>query len=104
MSAVGMCKSVDLKTDPQILLRARCEIDGFGRDCRILDLKSRGAFIESFVPAVTGTSVKLRFDLPNGHQVCTGGIVRYHQLKVGFGIEFTDMSAFDHEQISGFVG
>ncbi|MCI0489692.1 MAG: PilZ domain-containing protein [Blastocatellia bacterium] len=104
MSAVGMCKSVDINTDSQNLLRARCEVNGYGRDCRILDLKSHGAFLESFVPAVTGTRVTLRFDLPNGHQVCTGGIVRYHQFKVGFGIDFVDMPPSDAEQIVSLVG
>lgn len=104
MSAVGMCKSVDRREDSNIFLRARCEINGSGRDCRILDLKSNGAFIESFVPTVTGTRVTLRFDLPNGHQVCTGGVVRYHQFKVGFGIDFTDLSSSDCEQINSLVG
>ena len=104
MSAVGMCKSIDLKGDSQNLLRGHCEVNGQVRDCRILDLKSNGAFVESFVPAVTGTRVTLRFNLPNGYQVCTGGIVGYHQFKVGFSVNFIDIPESDAAQITSLVG
>jgi hypothetical protein len=104
MSAVGTCKSAGIKTEPRNLLRARCEIDGYGRDCRILDITARRAFVESFVPAPTGSMVTLHFSLPNGHQVCTSGVVSYHQIKVGFSVDFTGLSAGDKAQISSFVG
>ncbi len=104
MSAVGMCKSVDGQKQSQGLMRVHCELNGHGRDYRILDLTTRQAFVESFVPAVTGTTVTLRFRLPNGHQVCTTGVVSYHQFKVGFGVDFTDMSVQDREQITDLVG
>lgn len=104
MSAVGTCKSAGIKAGPRNLLRARCEMDGLGRDCRILDITSRRAFVESFVPAPTGSRVMLHFSLPNGHQVCTAGVVSYHQLKVGFSVDFTELSANDRAQINSFVG
>jgi hypothetical protein len=104
MSAVGTCKSAGIKTEPRTLLRARCEVDGYGRDCRILDINPRRVFVESFVPAPTGSRVKLNFSLPNGHQVCTAGVVSYHQMKVGFSVDFTDLSAGDRAQINSFVG
>lgn len=104
MSAVGVAMSASVKTEYQGLLRAHCEADGRGRDCRLLDLNARGAFVESYVPAMTGSTVTLRFRLPNGHQVCTSGVVNYHQFKVGFGVDFTDLSHSDREQINSLVG
>jgi hypothetical protein len=86
------------------LLRARCETSSGVRDCLILDLNSRGAFIESFVPPVTGSSVRLRFCLPNGHTISARGVVKYHQFKIGFGVEFTHLSLSDRRQISNFAG
>lgn len=103
MSAVGMCASVN-KPEAQNLLRVRCEVNGLRRDCRILELNPRRAFIESFVPAPTGSEVRLSFALPNGHQVCTAGVVSSHQFRVGFGVDFTGLSPFDHEQISSLIG
>ena len=78
-------------------------MDGSGRDCRMLNLNSRGAFVESFVPPVTGTQVILHFRLPSGHQIRAFGVVSNHQLKVGFDLDFTDLSAFDREQINNFL-
>ncbi len=104
MSAVGVCKTIDHGAETRSLLHAHCEVEGKGRDCRILDLNPRGAFIESFVPTITGTRVTLRFRLPNGHQVCTGGVVRFHQFKVGFGVDFNDISTSDRDQINSLVG
>jgi hypothetical protein len=103
MSAVGMCASVG-RGEGSSPLRVRCEINGAGRDCRILDLNSRSAFVESFVPATTGSAVKLRFNLPNGYQVCASGVVSYHQFRVGFGVDLTGLSPDDFEQINSLVG
>ena len=104
MSAAGMCASTGRKLESPSFLRARCEVDGLGRDCRILNLTPRRAFIESFVPAVTGSRVSLQFRLPNGHTVCTTGVVSDHEFKVGFGVDFTELSASDRDQIFSFVG
>ena len=86
------------------LIRVRCEAAGAGRDCRILDLNPNGAFIESFVPLLTGSPVSLRFSLPNGHAVLVSGLVNYHQFKVGFGVQFTNLSNNDLDQICCFIG
>jgi hypothetical protein len=104
MSAVGMRQSVDGRKQSQDLMRVHCEMNGLNRDCRLLDLSTRQAFVESFVPAVTGSTVTLRFRLPNGHQVCTTGVVSYHQFKVGFGIDFIDISVQDREQLNDLIG
>ncbi|HXG94852.1 MAG TPA: hypothetical protein VNN73_21110 [Blastocatellia bacterium] len=104
MSAAGMCTSTGTKTESRSYLRARCEVNGLGRDCRILNLSSRKAFVESFVPAITGSKVSLQFRLPNGYVVCTTGVVSNHEFKVGFGVDFTGMSAADFDQLHNFVG
>ena len=103
MSAVGVCASSTSRAEYTVALRARCETNGNGRDCRVLNLTSRRAFVESFVPPVTGTQVILHFRLPNGHQVCTTGVVSHHQFTVGFDVDFTEISAFDREQINGLL-
>ncbi|HWP43853.1 MAG TPA: hypothetical protein VNO14_11490 [Blastocatellia bacterium] len=90
--------------DASGMLRVRCEINGSGRECRILELNSRRAFVESFVPAVAGSKVKMNFHLPNGYQVCASGVVTHHQFKVGFGVDFVEMSGSDRDQIDSFLG
>jgi hypothetical protein len=103
MSAVGVCASSSSRTKYEGFLRARCETSGNGRDCRVLNLTSRKAFVESFVPPVTGSQVMLHFSLPNGHQVSASGVVSNHQFAVGFDVDFTELSARDREQIKDFL-
>lgn len=104
MSAVGVCATATGERASRPALRARCEVNGSGRDCRVLDLSARGAFVESFVPAVTGSNVTLQFHLPNGHHVCASGVVNYHRFSEGFGVDFTGLSKHDREQINSLVG
>jgi PilZ domain-containing protein len=104
MSAVSACAPAGDRTESRNFLRARCELNGNGRDCRILNLTSDGVFVESYVPAVTGSRVTLSFRLPNGYQVCTAGVVSDHRFQVGFSVEFVDLPAHDSDQINGIVG
>ena len=104
MSAVGACASSNNRVETKSVLRARCEVNGSGRDCRLLNISSRKAFVESFVPAITGSEVTLHFQLPNGYQVCTTGIVTHHRFKFGFDVDFKEMSSHDREQINSLVG
>jgi hypothetical protein len=103
MSAAGACASTGNRAEREDSLRARCEANGSARDCRILSLTAERVFVESFVPNVTGSSVKLRFRLPNGHQVCTSGVVRDHKFQIGFDVALTELSADDRDQIKRFV-
>jgi hypothetical protein len=84
-------------------LRARCEVNGNGRDCKILNLTSKRVFVDSFVPALTGSNVTLRFRLPNGHQVSAAGVVSDHKFQVGFSVDFVELSAQDRDQINGLI-
>ena len=104
MSAVGACAPAGDRTGSRNFLRARCEFNGNGRDCRIVNLSSNGVFVESYVPAVTGSRITLSFRLPNGHQVCTPGVVSDHRFQVGFSVEFVGLSPHDRDQINGIVG
>jgi len=103
MTAVGACKSWGHTKDTNGLLRARCEVDGYGRDCMVAKLNSNGLFVESFVPAITGSPVTLQFRLPNGHQVRAAGVVIHHEFRVGFDVKFANLSQLDREQISSLV-
>ena len=104
MSAAGAYALAGNRTDLRDFLRARCETSAYGRDCRIVNLTTDGVFVESYVPAVTGSRIKLDFRLPNGHQVCTKGVVSDHKFQVGFRVEFVDLSPHDRDQINGLVG
>jgi len=103
MSAAGACALAGNRAELENFLRARCEINGSGRDCRILNLTTKRVFVESFVPAFTGSRVNLDFCLPNGHQICTTGVVSDHKFQVGFSVDFVDLSPADREQINGFA-
>ena len=103
MSAVG-CARAGGQSESQNWLRARCEVSGNGRDCRIVNLTAEGVFVESYVPAVTGSRVTMSFRLPNGHQVCTPGVVSDHTFQRGFSVEFVGLSPRDRNQINGIVG
>ncbi len=104
MSAVGVCTTTGKSPVFQGHLRARCEVDGNGRDCRIMNLNSRRVFVESYVPAVKGSKVTLHFRLPNGHQISANGVVAHHQFREGFDVDFTDLASHDREQIISLVG
>ena len=84
-------------------IHVRCETGEGGRDCRVLELKSDGAFIESFVPLPTGATVNMLLHLPDG-DVSASGVVKYHKFTVGFGVEFTELSARDRNTIADFSG
>ena len=104
MRAVGVCVSSDKQATYKGELRARCEVSDGGRDCRMFNLTPRRAFIESFIPHVAGTRVQLSFNLPNGHQIRTEGIVSRHHFAEGFDVDFVGLAAADHEQIARLVG
>ena len=104
MSAVGACAAAGDRAGIRNFLRARCEMNGNGRDCRIVNLTAEGVFVESYVPEVTGSTITLHFRLPNGHQVCTPGVVRDHRFQVGFAVEFVDLSPHDRDQITNLAG
>jgi len=104
MSAVGMCTSAASRREPLGSLRARCETNGSGRDCRILNLTPGSAFVESFVPVVSGSQVKLHFWLPNGKKVSAAGVVRRHEFRVGFDVDFTEMTPQDYDHLTNVAG
>jgi hypothetical protein len=103
MSAVGACASAKDRIELRDFLRARCELSGTSRDCRINNLTTQRVFVESFVPPLTGSEVTLDFRLPNGHQVRTSGIVTDHTFQRGFNVEFVDLSQSDRDQIGSLV-
>ena len=103
MSAVGACARAGDRSESQNWLRARCEMNGSGRDCRIVNLTASGVFVESYVPAVTGSRVTMSFRLPNGHQVRTPGVVSDHRFQLGFSVEFVELSAHDRDHINSIA-
>ena len=80
-------------------IHVRCETNDGGRDCRVVELKSDGAFIESFVPPLTGSRVNLLLHLPDGDG-SAAGVVTSHKFTVGFGVAFTDVPAGDRKALA----
>ena len=103
MSAVGCAPAGD-RTELRNFLRARCETNGNGRDCRIINLTPERVFVESYVPAVAGSRVLLSFRLPNGHEVCASGVVSNHRFRAGFSVDFVGLSSCDRDEINSLVG
>jgi hypothetical protein len=103
MSAIGVCQSAERDLIFKNDIRAKCEINGLHRECRVFQLNEKGLFIESFVPAITGSKVAIHLNLPNGHQVSTQAVVTHHQFKEGFKVNFINLSAIDGEQINNCV-
>ncbi len=104
MSAIGATKAMQTASNENNIIRAQCEVNGMNRDCRIMNINEKGLFVESFIPAITNSKVNLAFNLPNGHQVKTSGVVIAHQFKAGFNVDFVGLSLKDQEQITNFIG
>lgn len=102
MSASGTCASVK-RREVSGSVRGCCEVNGSRRDCLIFNLTDATGFVESFVPAVKGSKVLLRFELPNGHSITANGVVSNHEFKSGFDVVFTEISSTDRERINRFL-
>ncbi len=98
MSAVA---SAGRKVEESI--HVRCETSKEARHCRVLELQSDSAFIESFVPLPTGAKVMLLLHLPDG-DVSAAGIVTNHRFTVGFGVTFTKVSAAGRKALAKYSG
>ena len=96
MSAVA---SAGRKVEESI--HVRCETRKGARHCRVLELQSDSAFIESFVPLRTGAKVSLLLHLPDG-DVSAAGVVTNHRFTVGFSVTFTEVSAAGRRAIARY--
>ena len=100
MSAIAVGRIIDSDARVKSGVRACCEVNGMKRDCRVFNITQSGLFVESFVPAITGSPVHINFTLPNNHQVATTGTVTYYQLREGFHVEFSGLSERDRTEIA----
>lgn len=103
MSAIGVRQKIERDANSNNDMRANCFVNGLNRECRIHQLNENGLFVESFIPALTGSQIYLKFDLPNGHHISTQAIVTHHQFKEGYKVDFINLSDKDGEQINHFV-
>ena len=99
MSAIAVGRIIESDARVMSGVRACCGVNGMKRDCRVFNITQSGLFVESFVPAVTGSPVNITLNLPN-HQVSTSGIVTYYQLREGFQVEFSGLSERDKSEIA----
>ncbi len=66
-------------------------------------ISERGGFVEVGGDHALGTQVMLRFGFPVIDEVLCTGVVRYHKLGVGIGVEFLGLSDADRGHIGGLV-
>lgn len=78
----------------------------------ITDMSAMGIFIQTETPHPPGTHMNLRFQVPNGPQIDVEGRVIWVNRKrpgggedanPGMGVQFTDMTPAQREQIVGLV-
>ncbi|MEW6131068.1 MAG: PilZ domain-containing protein [Acidobacteriota bacterium] len=103
MSAIGVRQKIERDVNSKNEIRANCFVDGLNRECRVHHLNENGLFVESFIPALTGAQVDIKFNLPNGYHISTQAIVTHHQFKEGYKINFINLSEKDGEQINNWA-
>ncbi len=72
-------------------------------DGHIKVVSERGGFVQIGGDHAVGTQVMLRFGFPLIDEVLCTGVVRYHKLGVGIGVEFLGLSDADRGHIGGLV-
>jgi hypothetical protein len=73
------------------LTEVACEGAGSRQTCRIIDLSTDGAFIESPVNYPPGAKLKLKFNVQSIEIEVTGE-VRYSEPQIGMGVLFLDLT------------
>jgi hypothetical protein len=62
-----------------------------------------GVFIETDSPLPVGVYLRLRFTMPSGRVIETGGVVAHRQTGAGMGIAFVSIGAEEVEHIRQFI-
>ena len=72
-------------------------------DGQIMEVSEGGGFVQINGDQAVGTHVMLRFRVPLLDEVICTGVVRYHRLGVGIGVEFLRLSDADRGHIGELV-
>lgn len=78
--------------------------DGHGtRPVRIIDLSEGGCYVDTTGEACIGEQLTLRVRLPDNGWLELTGEVAHHQVPVGFGLRFSNLTDEQREQLRSFI-
>lgn len=97
-------RGAERRKAPRVALATQIQIQDSMALAYSRDLSVGGIFIDTKENWKIGTSVDLRFHLnDNGPVVIASGEVRYAVLRMGVGVQFTEVSSEDRKRIQDFV-
>lgn len=86
-----------------LLVKVEYESAGARVEARINNIGTLGVFIETDSPLSVGVHLRLRFTLPSGRMIETGGVVAHRQSGAGMGIAFVSIGGEEVEHIRQFI-
>ncbi|HEX8185523.1 MAG TPA: PilZ domain-containing protein [Blastocatellia bacterium] len=86
-----------------LLVEVEYESAGARVKARINNIGTLGVFIETASPLQVGVHLTLKFTLPNGREIYSGGVVAHRQTGAGMGIAFISIGAQEVEHIRQFI-
>jgi len=78
-------------------------LDGHGNQARITDLSEGGCFVDTIGESYIGEELTLRVKLPDGGWLELTGEVAHHQVPVGFGLRFLDLTDEQLQQLRSLI-
>jgi hypothetical protein len=86
-----------------LLADVEYESAGVRVKARINNIGTLGVFIETDSPLSVGVHLRLRFTMPGGRTIESGGVVAHRQTGSGMGIAFVSIGAEEVEHIRNWL-
>jgi hypothetical protein len=86
-----------------LLVEVEYQSAGMRLKARINNIGTLGVFIETDSPLQVGVHLTLRFIMPSGRVIDTGGVVAHRRTGAGMGIAFISIGAEEVEHIRQFI-
>ncbi|MFP5261374.1 MAG: PilZ domain-containing protein [Blastocatellia bacterium] len=86
-----------------LLVEVEYESAGVHLKAHINNIGTLGVFIGTDSPLPVGVHLRLRFSLPGGRVIETGGVVAHRRTGAGMGIAFVSVGAEEVEHIRRFI-
>jgi hypothetical protein len=76
---------------------------GAGTNCRLLDLSAGGCFVQSLSSPAIGDSTSVVLTVNDGRPLTLNGTVVHIEARIGFSVQFTQMSADCASRLATFI-
>jgi len=86
-----------------ILVEVQWEGTAGRYQARTTDVSERGCFVDSVGHALDGEHIKFKLRLPNGEWLDIEGDVTFTDPRIGFGVQFSEMSDEDQKKLQLLV-